>query len=602
MSQLDTRSRLSVRLVCLTLRRLVAAGQHVNIHVDNFYTVKVRVSPRVLMLMHNFEPRLADLEPDRCTEQSRAASTLEVALFDRTKSLLISQYLEQLAPDVVSLTVGPAWCHGDAHFDGGCKMRYKPHMLLSQMPLLASLKVDGHLGMEIVTKLSRLRNLSIVMTGFLDPKLLNELGKAVRLNHLCFRPTAGRGRRGNGQTDVNDTVQTMQVLAGSNFSGLEALCISCHVSGVGAITLLTALKDLNLNFHGERSGSLLKVSRLTGLRRLQLVAEVVPKTLSDRDVHLYQGLSALTHLTALTLRWGFSWRWHPVPQSSDLSVLSHLKQLRTFSCDTLNSGLSFGEIDALPLELRFLRTATALTSLTLTVTCWVWLEMEEGSLGSFQRALARLPLLSEVHITTSSLSEPYPYIPCMHIQLYSPPLFIFSAAPNIRVLSLGVRCQQCDKGKQVYIERVRYLVDTQRTLDCIGALSSLRKLELGNSSSTVEFPGCGALLERLLPQGLTSLTLRVHSVTVTLMQTVARFTDLQELVIMADHVALNSFEKISSMTCLTSVRITGSMPASAASAMASNSSRLRAQILENARLFGVKGEVQLLGDGLCMPS
>lgn len=599
MSHLDARSRLSVRLVCSALRRLVVNGQHVTIHVKNFYSVKVRASPRVLALMHSFEPSLAKLERERRDLQGGDASTRKLAQFDHTKSWMISQYMEGLAPDAVSLTIGQAWNYEEARVDGGCRMLYKPHVLLSRMPLLASVETVGSLDVESIVELGGLRNFSSLITDYLDPMLLHLLGNTVVLTQLEI--SAGLGRRGDAQADADGTWQTMGVLRGSNFSGLKDLSISCDASWVGCIAQLTALTALRIDFFGE--GSLLGVTRLTGLSSLTLWAETILESLHHNDRHLYQGLSALTALSSLSLSWGHRRiRWHPVPESSDLSVLSHLKQLRMFYCDALNNAPTFGRGNFLPMEMRCVHTATALTWLELNFDGEFWLDMEEEHLQALQVTVASLALLAEVEITTFSSYDPDDQIPCEHIQLYSSPFAVFAAAPNIRVLSLGVLCYQCDEGRPVLGDdaSIRH-VHAEKVLGSVGVLTCLQKLEFGQGRRQVELPGCDGLLQELPPHGLTSLRLRVRIVTAPLIQAILRFKYLQELVLRADHVALNSLELLSNMACLTSLRVTLSdvFPRARGTRLHDrhgpyiHCNRLQDQILQNARLRGVKGEVEL---------
>lgn len=172
-------------------------------------------------------------------------------------------------------------------------------------------------------------------------------------------------------------------------------------------------------------------------------------------------------------------------------------------------------------------------------------------------------------------------------------MHVFSAASSIEKFTIWV-------GEE-FEPDVKPGFPTSEAFGCFGSLRELRSLVLLEDFKGY-FP-CIDLLAGLPSTSLTSLELHVHALHVPLTHQIARFHDLQELVLEASSADAQFLAPLFDLKCLTLLKVsvdpvddeeyeTDALPAIRAQA-----ARLNTAVRERAREVGVKAEAEVFYSG-----
>lgn len=314
-------------------------------------------------------------------------------------------------------------------------------------------------------------------------------------------------------------------LAAGHMPGLRELNLvllpAAEARHLSKLAPLTALTALGLGMRGSFA-DLGGLANLSGLQSLKFSS-----SMDDNESHhrpVVQSLSpliALAGLTRLDISRNLGWSVSTIP--SDVSVLSSLGALQVLRCGFfVTADVLAG--DPLPVQVRFLRTATALEELDLKFWGSFW-SMPHASTLAMREAVSALRSLKLVAISNQGDFS-------QHVVPFYVPLSVFAAASSIgsfkcrnHYFSFGApRPRGPEAGYSSAQAQVSF-----------AALSKLRKLELAvfwNVLDDVEHahvPLLADLLAALPSTCLTSLSLSVNVVPLEVMQQIARFPDLQVL-------------------------------------------------------------------------
>jgi hypothetical protein len=221
------------------------------------------------------------------------ASINKMIVYGHTRCWLQSQQLVSVAPAVVSFTIKAAW-EGMEH--GTCKLLDKPHVLLAQMQLLTSLRLEVPLNLAILGELLGLKHLVCLeaLASAVPDNIQQIDSNTLALSRLRLETL--------GDWPMGSEEWTIEFLASGKLSRLQDLMICTPVVGVqhfSVLTLLNALTALDARLCGLRA-DLQGLARLTGLKSLCL-SRCSEDVRQDPLVNTLAPLTALTGLTLLDL-------------------------------------------------------------------------------------------------------------------------------------------------------------------------------------------------------------------------------------------------------------------------------------------------------------
>jgi hypothetical protein len=243
------------------------------------------------------------------------------------------------------------------------------------------------------------------------------------------------------------------------------------------------------------------------------------------------------------------------------------------------------EGDPLPVQFRFLTSATALKELSLEF-CYSFWRLPSESCLAMRGALSRLSSLKVVSLLISRTARDEQL---MHLHA---PLSVFAAAKSIEHLYFSWN----EPPPKHYHRPHPFLLQG----DCFSALTKLRGLILIPPPTTArDMPDAAKLLEGLPSTQLTSLYMREAIATRQLMEHISRFRDLQDLWLHFEWASLNFLDPLCGLSCLTKLILyvdkLRDHHGDAASAIHSQALRLESTIHESARRVGVKAIVVFNG-------
>lgn len=568
LSFLGTLSVAAARLTCRALRdAATSTRRRVVIQMDGCYRATAPASPRVLQTMHTSQKRL-----DRLNEEERGAHvSLSTALAtdqnmcQQFRRFLQSQLLWDLSPEVESLILEDG--------DLSREPPVKPHALLARMPRLERLHLFPDLDSETLHVLLALRRLTCLKMECMCLDKLQELTSAPSLSHL----DAGLFDEDGEDSDFR---QMLAILSAGTMMRMQSLGLplpAAEARHLSRLSRLTALKLCLWDSMADLGG----LASITGLQSLRVDTNDVPAS--------FQSLSpvvALTGLTLLELSEDEEFATRETGLRSDVSALSSLAALRVLRL----SFLAATEVlagDPLPVQFRFLRTATVLEELELGL--WGPFSMlPNASLRATREAVGGLKSLKKVSIRVKG-SE---------VRGYLVPLHAFTAASCIESFEFQ------DHGPS-FGQLLGY--DTDIACGCFRALAKLRRLTLsvpcraGPGSAYVSFPRM-ELLAGLPSNRLTYLSLDVDSAPLELTHQIA-FRDLEVLKLRSHRVTSRFVDQLSALKCLTRLELIvwQQMHGAAVSAIRERAAQLKTAIYERARSVGVVGvsarmKIYRLGD------
>lgn len=153
LSLLGTPSPAACRLACRALRDAsTPARQQVTLRWNDVYTITASASPRVRQSMYTLQTRLNQLEREQKAVQRAPGAGPDQSLRSASRQVqdcLRAQYLAGVAQDTVSLSIVYGQCFEDRTVRAclqeaalNADLLYKPELLVAQMPLLTSLRLD----------------------------------------------------------------------------------------------------------------------------------------------------------------------------------------------------------------------------------------------------------------------------------------------------------------------------------------------------------------------------------------------------------------------------------------------------------------------------
>lgn len=432
MSFLGTLSLAAVRLTCRALRESATSKRGiVTIKVPGWFTAKARATPRVLNFIYTMASLRARLEEGR--HGAGGEETLGLGPHHwHTRTWLQSEMLAGVAPMVEFLCIGDRWrlSADQQGAEFARQLLYEPHIQLSKMLVLKSMRVQRPLDRATLHELVSLRHIKRLELMLLDPELSHEYV----IQQICSMPaltwldlgTGGVAEEGQDGQGEWFNFQSLGMLASGRLAALKHLAIPLpveelqHLNVLSALTALTSLRVQT----SESNGNWSSLASLTGLKQLE--SEVIKGAnladlSADSALTPLTFLRGLTHLDIASLTAGWE-----VPEVCimqwDLSVFSHLTALHVLRCNLFQDAqLAVG--DPLPVQLRFLVTATALEELDLGFPGSFW-TLPRDSILAMQQAVSSLTSLRTVNIRIEDDE-------LMH---YSSPMAAFAAATSIQTL------------------------------------------------------------------------------------------------------------------------------------------------------------------------
>lgn len=283
-------------------------------------------------------------------------------------------------------------------------------------------------------------------------------------------------------------------------------------------------------------------------------------------------LSALTGLTLLDMAEEvLDARAETRRVPPDVSALSTLTALRVLRCSFFDEA-GFAAGDPLPVQLHFLRTATALHELQLGFYVSFW-SLPDASSYAVRAAVSALTTLKNVNIEVHTPFEDRlreRYVPL---------------APSIE----GLRYHA-----EVPVEEVPPLQAFEQASCCLTALSKLQSLHLtgmGRGGFTPDCLGYGLCLAGLRSTQLKRLFLHVDTASAVLTEQIAHFCDLQELMVLCKSASLGFLDPLFKLKCLRHLHLSLDGKAvwergGAISSIKADAERLESAIIESCRVVG----------------
>lgn len=293
------------------------------------------------------------------------------------------------------------------------------------------------------------------------------------------------------------------MLTSGRVAGLQHLAVPIpggELQHLERLNALAALTSLHLRLW-ESLGCWSSLTSLAGLKHLRMESKPLAYPSASTILTPLVALQGLTYLDAYI-------KAHAIDPAAiagcDFSVLSPLTALRALTCPAWRNAMFAGE-DPLPIQLRFLKTATALELLDLRFLGSFW-TLPLTSILAMQQAVSSLASLKTVAIG----------IVDTELEHYSSPFAVFAAATSIEWLffeSGGCGHSLPDKTH-----------DLARA--CFKRLQKLKNFTQWGATAPSQFH---ELLLDLSSTQLTKLHINVEFATVPLMEHIAGFSTLQEL-------------------------------------------------------------------------
>lgn len=368
LSHLGAKSRAAARLTCRALRHALTGQHSVTIPSFGLYSAKVRLSPRVLGLLLAHGSRLARLEE---TKQEERLAAIPPYFGDSwIRVWLQSELLASIAREVSVLTVDSSWCSERNSIDSVASGQL--HAVLSRMPRLGSLDLNGTLDMPTVAALVDLPSISSV-----EVAVLPRQDVILRLCHMhaLTRLDLGLDQMNPVEEDAWDDGEVPDGVRGPHMyrqiiqacgrlQALRHLNLPCPGAAVKHLSALTRINTLHVRMW-DAPASLSFSTRLSALESLRI--EVMDWRDGTARFESLTTLTALSRLTSLQLcsRRCDSEHWVVmVTTSSEMSVLSQLTALRVLKYEIFVHSSLVGA-DPLPVQLHVLTSAAALVTLEL---------------------------------------------------------------------------------------------------------------------------------------------------------------------------------------------------------------------------------------------
>lgn len=391
----------------------------------------------------------------------------------------------------------------------------------------------------------------------------------------------------------------LATLAAGNMAGLRELTLplpAAEAQRLSSFTSLSALTALKVGIRGALA-DLGGLAGLTGLKSLRMLSSLSNKSYQPPPFHpappsleasmsrpVIKSLSPLTALTQLTLLDLRELGWLTTKESSvpsDVSVLLSLAALRVLRVSLVWPAEVVGA-DLLPVQFRFLRSATALEELDLDI--WeVSLSLPQASSLAMRGAGRALMRLKKVAISIRGSRQ------------YHLPMSIFAAAPSIESLACTSTSQRHSLAHGTLFSPFSYPLVCSSSSEahaCLRALSNLRSLTLEN---VVDL---GDLLAGLPSTDLTHMCLRqcggAGPAPREVMEQTAGFRNLEKLDLISFNPDPRFFAQLGDLKCLTRLRLDVNHGGTA-SIIGAPAVGLKAAILERARLMGVTAKVAFFG-------
>lgn len=445
------------------------------------------------------------------------------------------------------------------------EMTVGPHVMLAQMPRLERLRFSRKVESAVLRQLPRLEHLTSL--------ILESPGTPGDLQELCSTLSLSSLRMGQflelDQEIAFDSREMLAPLGAAKMASLRELALPLpaeearHLSRLAPLAALTALEL-------EMMGNLVDlrdVASLTGLRSLQM-------NISNFDeddgpaVASFSPLTALTGLTRLEVCEDENLIGEGLP--SDASALSSLEALQVLRLSSFEEA-EVRARDPLPVDLRFLRSATALEELDLVFWGSFW-SLPPAASDVMREAVAALTRLKQVKITLVGAGW----------ETYHEPLHVFAAASSIESFEFIVEAAPTGFSSGH---------SSAEVCGCFNALAKVRSLTLRGWEKRGPMPCCLDLLAELPSTSLTRLSISVEAEPQELMQQMSRFPDLQELDLRASLVDSSFLVHLADLKCVTWLYAQfmkhAQEPEAGVPPISDEVARLKATVLERARLVGV---------------
>lgn len=420
LSLLDPLSLASIYLVCQALRKAASAGrQRVTIQFDGCYAATAIASPRVLQLMHLYQSQLESLDAEEAEENPGPAEVPKRSCHRQMHRWLQAHLLASVAQEVVTLELWTSEQTADGETQVAVLENFsKPHRLVADMVQLESLTIRTGCGRAIIHELPSLQQLKRLILQTASMQTDAEL--------ICRLPSLTELDLGYADLDADSTRLLVGLLTSGRSPNLQKLGVTLDeesLCSLSALTTLTSFIALHVRMRKPSLADLRGIACLTGLKNLGVCGAhnyiEVPAIAGTLAL-----LSSLAGLTTLELTNGKACH-HAVP--SDVSVLSSLTALRVLRCGMFGAA-KFVAGDPFPVQMRFLRSATALEELELGFCASFWLVPDDSS-RAMRAAVSTLRDLKRVKLMMTIPDE------VDHAAgLYYAPLAVFAANSSIETL------------------------------------------------------------------------------------------------------------------------------------------------------------------------
>lgn len=468
--------------------------------------------------MHTIQGLINQLEGKKL-EHGEVAPSLDGFSFDDFRRFLEVQRLITVAQAVEGLEIRDLWFDEMEMAEIPSKLVDSPHAVVAKMANLKSLDLGEPWDAAILEHLPGLVGLTSLQVKRLSASNLEVLCNTVTLLHLEVRNIDAAG----GEGDL-DNEQILTSLVQGKSSGLQTLALPLPAADVQVLlmlTALTALSTLGLKLACELESpppNLGVLANLSGLRSLRI--GVLFDAGSELLVDSLTPVLALTGLTLLELREDVGEDKVPVTCSlpADVSPLSMLTALRVLRCSPVKAA-EYVEGDPIPLQLRFMRTASSLEELDLGYWGTFW-PLPEASRLAVRSAICSLQSLKKVTISV---------VAGVLAQYYAP-LLAFAAAPSTETFSFLITVENHEGWRADHWPH-----DTAAQVQsCFRALRNLKSLSLEGHMNSCSVPHCADLLAGLPSTQLTRLNLAADTEDEPVMAQIARFTELQHVCMFSD--------------------------------------------------------------------
>lgn len=520
----------AVHLGCRALRSYgTQHRQRVTVQFDGCYSATAIASREVLQSLHTRQSQLNRLD---------GAGVANSTAVCQKRRHLHAQLLLDISHEVVSLSL---WCAPQSANGETKEVVLKdPQSLVARMTKLESLKLHTWPDSAVIrrlTTLRRLQSLSLPTTP-VDEEQLKIICCGLSLTELDL------GKNGGTVGDFDQTTKVLSLL--TQFTKWEAGGGKQRQSGLSLqgqkLQLTLSLDRLNFDddkVHEEqrqlsvlntltsltalhvrmwRPADLSGLACLTGLKSLRGEFLRKPEKPDEEPDDPYEEITAtlapLAVLTGLTLLDFMDDVYDYSRSPPDVSVLSSLTALCVLRCclfdiaETVNG-------DPIPVQLRFLCSATALEELELGFETCFWF-LSDDSTRALPTKVAALPNLKRIKIVRS----PHYREEQDEEERYYEPLTVFAASASIETLSYMADSRL---GWRLTLE------DTAIARACLTALTNLQSLTLCGLQGHGSVPGSVEVLAGLPTTHLTHLCLSVETATVPLIHQLTRFLGLQDL-------------------------------------------------------------------------